>query len=392
MSAPIGQRSLSRRFVIDAPVDRVCHALHPFGQHITWNQVVSSVTRFDDTSGRMVTTHIDRIGGFIERDFLIDTIDDYQWRMKFASDSSLAQDFWKNHFIEVKLQSLGLAKTEIVYAESDSYKGVSLLINRFFAMRRMVKKLTIWAVEDSFERGGVFERPSTQIFMAALSALILWPVFGLNIIGLFLAFTLTLVVALHELGHIISFRLAGHKTARMIFIPILGGFAMGGRPYNKHFEVAFSALMGAGFSAFLVAVIMLVETMLKGEGARAIQTFVLICGLFNLGNLIPVWKFDGSQVVRQIFRTPLTRVISIFVLLGWYISLSYALGLPDYLIFIGFLGFLLIGLMTAQSGIKPNTPLIAMSVIERLSMLSALFAVLSIHATAILWSMNKLFV
>ena len=33
----------------------------------------------------------------------------------------------------------------------------------------------------------------------------------------------------------------GHRKVRMIFVPLLGGIAIGGRPYDSRFEVAFVA-------------------------------------------------------------------------------------------------------------------------------------------------------
>ena len=137
-----------------------------------------------------------------------------------------------------------------------------------------------------------------------LSAFILWPFFGLNLGGLALAAVLTSVVALHELGHMAAFRLKGHRKVRMIFIPLLGGIAIGGRPYDSRFEVAFVALMGAGFSAFLVPLLIAASALAGGEGYRLaaalLATLAGCAALFNIANLVPVWKFDGGQVLRQI--------------------------------------------------------------------------------------------
>ena len=95
---------------------------------------------------------------------------------------------------------------------------------------------------------------SRQLGFAVVSALILWPFFGLSCGGLVLAVDADDVVALHELGHMAAFRVMGHRRVRMIFIPLLGGIAIGGRPYDSRFEVAFVALMGAGFSAFVIPI------------------------------------------------------------------------------------------------------------------------------------------
>ena len=137
-----------------------------------------------------------------------------------------------------------------------------------------------------------------------LSAFILWPFFGLNTGGLILAAVLTAVVALHELGHMAAFRLMGHRRVRMIFIPLLGGIAIGGRPYDSRFEVAFVALMGAGFSAFVVPLAIASSNLALVNGhpaaASVLAALAGFTAFFNIANLVPVWKFDGGQVLRQI--------------------------------------------------------------------------------------------
>src|SRR4051794_18600963 len=111
-------------------------------------------------------------------------------------------------------------------------------------MRRELTKLKEWGETGAVTRRFLFERPMTQLGFAALSALILWPFFGLNLGGFVLASVLTAVVALHELGHMAAFRLMGHRKVRMIFIPLLGGIAIGGRPYRHPLPVAFVPLVG----------------------------------------------------------------------------------------------------------------------------------------------------
>jgi Zn-dependent protease len=156
----------------------------------------------------------------------------------------------------------------VTLSQTDRYRGIAFLVFRFFAMRRELSKLQRWAVTGQYRKGGWFEHPLSQVGFAVLSAFILWPFFGLNLGGFALAAILTSVVALHELGHMAAFRLTGHRKARMIFIPLLGGIAIGGRPYDSRFEVAFVALMGAGFSAFLVPLLIVTSGFASSEGHR----------------------------------------------------------------------------------------------------------------------------
>lgn len=393
MSAPIGLRTMKRTIRVNSSLASIKSALHPFGDNFTWNQAVSHIEKLDDQSGKMVTTHTDRSGGFIERDFSIKD-EGNSWQTWFTSDTSLAQDFWKDHQMCTSLYAVGDNVTDVTISETDSYRGIAFMVFRFFSLRRQALKLKIWAEQGTFKRGGLFEKPSTQFGMAILSALLLWPVFGLHQDGLVLSVMLTAVVGLHELGHIIAFRMMGHKGARMIFIPILGGIAMGGRPYDKHFEIGFSALMGAGFSAFLMAIVMMIALVTQWQIDpmiwQGLIIFALMGSLFNLGNLIPVWKFDGGQVLRQVFRSRIGQSVGSFVLLSWFFGVGFAIGLPSKMLIVVGAIFALLSVMTSRGGIKPKKPLTPMTGRERFAILSAFAAVFSIHAAVLVWSADRL--
>ena len=265
---------------------------------------------------------------------------------------------------------------------------------RYFAMRRELGKLQIWARTGRYRKGGWFEHPLSQVGFAALSALILWPFFGLHLGGLALAAILTSVVALHELGHMAAFRLMGHNKARMIFIPLLGGIAIGGRPYDSRFEVAFVALMGAGFSAFLVPVVVAASTFAGAEGYRLaamlLATLAGFAALFNIANLVPVWKFDGGQVLRQICPGPIVLALASFSLLSAFLALGRKAGFsPGFLLAAGAV-FSILSLLTMRSGVKPRHELKPIRTVDRLVIAGALLAVFAIHGYGVLWASAQL--
>jgi Zn-dependent protease len=229
---------------------------------------------------------------------------------------------------------------------------------------------------------------------AVLSAFLLWPLFGLSAAGLLLAASLTMAVALHELGHMAAFRLMGHRRVRMIFIPLLGGIAIGGRPYDSRFEVAFVALMGAGFSAFLVPI-----AIAASDGAAAVGSPVLATALaaiagcaafFNVANLVPVWKFDGGQVLRQISPHPAITAAASFALLAAFLALGRAVGFSGPVLVAGGVVFAILGLITTGSAVKPRHELKPIGRGERLAIAGALIAVFAIHSYGVLWAAAKL--
>ena len=119
--------------------------------------------------------------------------------------------------------------------QTDRYRGIAFLIFRFFALRQGNQGAASVARDraEQARRGAVSSIRWSSALWQLLSTLLLWPFFGLTPNGLMLSALLTLVIVLHELGHMAAYRAFGHKTVRMIFMPLLGGIAIGGRPYNS---------------------------------------------------------------------------------------------------------------------------------------------------------------
>lgn len=396
MSAPIGRRTVRHCAAAQAETDRLWSALYPFGANYGWNGMVTRVIRTGPASGRMVTSHTGRDGRPIERAFeIIDEVPGRRFTLRYTDDTSLAQSFWENHEMRFRVAETADGRSVAQIAETDRYRGIAFMVFRFFALRRQAMKLKRWAETGEFRPGGMFEHPVTQIGMGGLSAMLLWPIFGLDAKGLFLALTLTAVVAAHELGHMAAFRMMGHKSARMIFLPLLGGIAMGGRPYDKHFEIGFSALMGAGFSAFPVAAMtwlaIAAPQMLTPVVKPAFVTIILVMALFNLGNLMPVWKFDGGQVLRQIFRSNAGMAGAAFATLGLMAATGRAAGMSWNALIIAGAVLTMLSIVTAKTGVKPKSALTPMSDPERVALGLAFAAVLAIHSFAVVWSFRALF-
>lgn len=392
MSAPAGRRTVTRRVSARAAPARLWDALYPFGADYAWNGVVSEVIRTGPATGRMVTTHMGRDGRPIERDFEIaEETPGESFTLRYTNDTSLAQSFWENHVMTVRVAATADGSATAEIAETDDYRGIAFLVFRFFLLRRTALKLKRWVETGKFNPGGVFEHPVTQLGMSGLSALLLWPFFGLHQQGLFLAVTLTAVVAFHELGHMVAFRLMGHKKARMIFLPLLGGIAVGGRPYDRHFEIGFSALMGSGFSAFPVAFLLWWHMAFMTQAHRLLAEVIVIAALFNLGNLMPVWKFDGGQVLRQIFRQGSGQAAAAFLMLGILVATGLAVGFSARIMVMCGAVLAVLSLITTSTGVKPKTALTPMTASERVTLAAALLSTTAIHALAVVWAVRTIF-
>jgi Zn-dependent protease len=397
LAAPLGVRSIGRRFRVAAPREKLWEALWPLGRNPGWSGEILSaeaVEGFSDRA-RIRLCWEGRDGRPIEKlQRLSGVVPGRRFAMRIEDDSSLDPAFWSDYREETAIEDDGEGGSIVTWRQVDRYRGLALLIFRYFALRRREARLKEWAETGAVTRRFLFERPLTQAGLAALSVLILWPFFGLDAGGFVLACVLTAVVALHELGHMAAFRLAGHRKVRMIFIPLLGGIAIGGRPYDSRFEIAFVALMGAGFSAFLVPVAIASSELAGASGlpalAAVLATLAGFAAFFNIANLVPVWKFDGGQVLRQICSRPALLAAVSFVMLLAFLALGRLAGLSwGLLVAMGAI-FAVLSLITAGSGVKPRHELKPAGRFDRFALAAAFVAVFAIHAFGVLWAHDQL--
>lgn len=395
MTVPLGLRTVRITRQVKMDRQRLWQALWPLGTDAGWSGEILSAQSLGD--GGMARTRLSwegRDGQPIERTVVLEEVEEYSsFSMRVIEDTALDSSFWADYRETTELVSED-AGTSVILSQTDRYRGMAFLVFRYFAMRRELGKLEIWARTGTYRKGGWFEHPLSQVGFAILSALILWPFFGLNLGGLALAAILTSVVALHELGHMAAFRLTGHRKARMIFIPLLGGIAIGGRPYDSRFEVAFVALMGAGFSAFLVPLLMAASVLAGGEGHRLaaalLATLAGCAALFNIANLVPVWKFDGGQVLRQICPGPIVLALASFFLLSAFLALGSRAGFSSSFLLSTGAVFAILSLLTMRSGVKPRHELKPIRTFDRFVMAAALLAVFAIHGYGVLWASARL--
>lgn len=396
LAAPLGVRTFSISRSIPASRYLLWSALWPLGKNAGWGEEYIDAEPVEGDAGlaRLRLRWEGRDGNPIERIVrLEDVVEGRRFAMRVVDDTSLDPSFWA-HYRETTDLALRDGAVQVTLTRTDRYRGLAFLGFRYFALRRQLGKLAIWAETGHYRAGGLFEHPASQVGFAVLSAFLLWPLFGLTTGGLVLAVVLTTAVALHELGHLAAFRLMGHRRVRMIFVPLLGGIAIGGRPYDSRFEVAFVALMGAGFSAFLVPIVIASSGYASDEGWRftavLLSSLAGCMALFNIANLVPVWKFDGGQVLRQICPSPLLLALASFLLLGGFLAVASSAGIQPGLLAAAGSVFAVLSLLTAGGAVKPRHELKPIGLFDRFAIGAALLSVFSIHGFGLIWAVSKI--
>jgi Zn-dependent protease len=170
----------------------------------------------------------------------------------------------------------------------------------------MLARLKSWVETDHAQpkgsRGwtsGIISGASLLATAAAFSLLLGWQT-GVIFVGL---------LVLHELGHLISFRMIGQPWGKIIFMPFLGGVAVSRVPHLRLADDAFCAIMGAGLSLVALMPAIIVTTWQVSSPGVVQMAYVIaaIAGALNLLNLLPVFPLDGGRVLRAVMQSAMPR-------------------------------------------------------------------------------------
>ncbi len=169
-----------------------------------------------------------------------------------------------------------------------------------------------YRLKSMIETGVPDERPYNLIAAAVclVTGLVTMATFAL-VFSWLAAFLIIAILFIHELGHLLAYRLIGQPWGRMLFLPFLGGIALPRLPFETQASAVFAALMGPGFSAFFTVLCAIVFYLTGGTHDLLMRTG-LIFVLINLFNLLPVEPLDGGIALRSV----LSRMLGSFARYG----------------------------------------------------------------------------
>lgn len=112
----------------------------------------------------------------------------------------------------------------------------------------------------------------------------------------FVILFLTLLVLVHEAGHLIAMRAFRYKDTGIFFIPLLGGLAKGTKREISQKESAIVLLAGP-LPGILIGTALLLTNSVSTDMAWAGKLLVILNGL----NLLPIYPLDGGQLFNRIY-------------------------------------------------------------------------------------------
>lgn len=190
-------------------------------------------------------------------------------------------------------------------------------------------------------------------------------------------------VMVHEYGHVLAYRLAGHPAPVFRLVPF-GGVAMSRQPAQTQAEHAFVALMGPGFSLVLIIIGLLASHSLAAAGDRAGARYADICvfwvAAMNAFNLLPFYPLDGGRVLRAAAMTLGPSVARGATLAMGVAFVGFALAIGSILLTV-LAGF---GLLAAIAASRTKDPAAPMTLSAAALALAAYAVLIAAHGLAAL--------
>jgi Zn-dependent protease/Tfp pilus assembly protein PilF len=107
------------------------------------------------------------------------------------------------------------------------------------------------------------------------------------------------IVFVHELGHLLAMQCFGYRDTSMLFIPLLGGVAMGKKD-NASLAQKFWVLMLGPLPGIIIGTI--ISLYYPASSSSELHKFGLLTIGINLFNLLPIYPLDGGKIVDLLLQ------------------------------------------------------------------------------------------
>jgi Zn-dependent protease len=212
------------------------------------------------------------------------------------------------------------------------------LIYRLPKAQPLAKPITL-PVEIAIDNAKILDQSQTltssrksKFWWFALSAIAFYVV-TIPTMGWQFGVQLSIVILLHELGHLLSMQLFGYQNTSMFLIPFFGGAATG-QNENATLLQKFWVLILGPLPGILLGIVMLSTTSYGNSSWYWSKDFALLMVGINLLNLLPIYPLDGGKIVGLLLQ-PCPYISVGFKLICTVLSIAWGLAGSHIFLFIG---------------------------------------------------------
>ena len=300
--------AVKRRVVINAPRSKVWQAIDLMPGAVSWHPHLKRISAIAG-NGDKVKLHHEMVS---PEGTVTPWEIDLEIEARKVGCSLSARRLGLEQYASLNDRLLGMS-VEL----EDKGDGCSLVWREQYGPRSLAGRFMIYSdidrsltqLKSYCETGKACLRSARSAGMALsmLSAIVTVCAFAL-LIGWQMATLFAIVLIVHEVGHLVSFRMIGQPWGRIMFVPFIGGVAVSRVPHKRLADDVFCAIMGAGFSLLLLlpaAIVVLSGGDIHSTGAMARAAIVCsaLAGAINLLNLLPIFPLDGGRVVRAMVQS-----------------------------------------------------------------------------------------
>jgi Zn-dependent protease len=201
------------------------------------------------------------------------------------------------------------------------------------APRRMAHLLKQQCEKDAGTYSRLAALGNNGLLLSAVALLSFCYLFGWK-----LGLLLSIVIVVHEAGHVAAMLMAGVGVRGIYLIPFFGGAAVPKTAYRTEGRLGFIALMGPGLS--LIPTLGLFAAY-RASGEIQLRQAVEMFAVINAANLLPIYPLDGGRILNALIGSVSRRSALIAGWIGVATGLGLAIYWQSFLIGIPFLLFAL---------------------------------------------------
>jgi stage IV sporulation protein FB len=109
---------------------------------------------------------------------------------------------------------------------------------------------------------------------------------------------ITVVVIIHELGHLLAMKYFNYSNVKIFFIPLIGAFTSGKKQEVSQKQLSIIILAGPLPGLIVACALYFINKDLQSATLKMLTNCFLYINLFNL---LPIYPLDGGRIIETLF-------------------------------------------------------------------------------------------
>jgi len=109
---------------------------------------------------------------------------------------------------------------------------------------------------------------------------------------------ITVVVIIHELGHLLAMKIFNYSNVKIFFIPLIGAFTSGKKQEVSQQQLSIIILAGPLPGLIIACALYFANKDLQNDTLKMLTNCFLFINLFNL---LPIYPLDGGRIIETLF-------------------------------------------------------------------------------------------